>query len=395
MGLTAIQVRAAKPGERLLDGNGLRLDVDQNGNRSWIYRFTSPTSGKERYMGLGSASEIGVEDARELRNEARRLVRQGIDPIDNRNAQKLAAKIEATRSVTFKEYAEQFIGAREGTWRNAIHRQQWRNSLRDHAYPHIGATSLPDIDTAAVLSALRPIWTTVPETARRVRGRIEVILSAAKAEGLRTGENPALWRGHLDQILTKRSKRDVVHHPALPYAEHPKFMASLRGDNSDSSLVLQFIILTAARYNEGAKVVWEEIDKRSKLWTVPAARMKGKRQHVVPLSEAVLSILSTAKERTGGAGLIFPGLKPGRPLSDVAITKAIRRHTTLPATTHGFRSTFRDWAGDMTTFPRDVCEQALAHAVVDETEAAYRRSDALAKRRLLMDEWAAYCKSKG
>lgn len=391
MALTALQVKSAKPGERLLDGKGLRLDVDANGNRAWIFRFTSPATKSERYMGLGSASEVGLAEARDLADKARRLIRQGVDPIDHRNAGRVAAKIEATRSVTFKEYAEQYIGAREGSWRNAIHRQQWRNSLRDHAYPHIGATSLPDIDTPAVLSVLRPIWTKVPETAKRVRGRIEVILSAAKTEGLRTGENPALWRGHLDQILTKRSKRDVVHHPALPYAEHPKFMASLRGDNSDSSLTLQFIILTAARYNEGAKVVWDEIDTKAKHWTVPAARMKGGRQHVVPLSEAALSVLATAKERTGGAGLVFPGLKPGRPLSDVAITKTIKRHTNSPATTHGFRSTFRDWAGDMTNFPRDVCEQALAHALVDETEAAYRRSDALAKRRLLMDEWAAYC----
>lgn len=205
MALTALQVKSAKPGERLLDGKGLRLDVDANGNRAWIFRYTSPTTKRERYMGFGSASEVTLAEARDLADEARRLVRQGIDPIEQRNAGRVAAKIEATRSITFKEYAEQFIGAREGTWRNAIHRQQWRNSLRDHAYPHIGATSLPDIDTAAVLSVLRPIWSTVPETARRVRGRIEVILSAAKAESLRTGENPALWRGHLDQILTKRA----------------------------------------------------------------------------------------------------------------------------------------------------------------------------------------------
>jgi integrase len=394
MALTAVQVKAAKPGERLLDGKGLRLDVDAHGNKAWILRFTSPTTGKERYMGLGSAAEVALAEARERADEARALVRKDIDPIDHRNASRATAKIDSARAVTFKAYAEQFIGAREGTWKNAKHRQQWRNSLRDHAYPHIGTLSIPEIDTDAVLKVLRPIWLDIPESAGRVRGRIEVILNAAKAQGLRSGENPALWRGHLDQILPKRrKKRDVKHHPALPYAEHPRFMGSLRADESDSSLALQFTILTAARYVEGAKAEWSEIDTKAKLWTVPAERMKGGRVHVVPLSDAALQVLKTARERTSGSGLVFPGMKPNKPLSDVTFAKAIKRHTNTPATTHGFRSTFRDWAGDMTNFPRDVCEQALAHTLADETEAAYRRSDALAKRRLLMDEWAAYCSS--
>jgi integrase len=230
-----------------------------------------------------------------------------------------------------------------------------------------------------------------------VRGRIEMILTAAKAEGLRTGDNPAAWRERIKPLLpSKRKVRAVVHHPALPYPLLPKFMASLRADQSDSVLLLQFIIGTAARYNEGAFADWTEIESDEKLWTIPGARMKGDRPnkpHVVPLTDAALTVLNVARERHGSKGLIFPGMRRGRPISDVTLAKALARHTEVEATTHGFRSTFRDWAGDMTNFPREVCEQALAHVIADETEAAYRRSDALAKRRLLMDEWAGYCMS--
>lgn len=371
MPLTALQVKNAKPGDRLSDGGGLRLEVDRNGNRAWVFRFTSPVSGKERYMGLGPVRDVSLTNARDAAAEARALIRERKDPIEHRDGKRAAAKIEASKSVTFKAYAESFIAGREASWKNPRHRQAWRNCLRDYAYTHIGHLSIADVDTAAVLTVLRPIWTTKSETASRVRGRIESILSAAKAEGLRAGENPALWRGHLDQILTRRRKSDVQHFPALPYQQMPAFWKNLADDSSDAAKMLRFIILTCCRYSEARGLQSSEI--KGDLWTVPKERMKAARDHVVPLTPLARAQL------------------PFRPVSDVALSTAIKRHTNAPATTHGFRSTFRDFAGDMTNFPREVAEAALAHAVGDETEAAYRRGTALAKRRELMTAWAAYC----
>ncbi|CCE01290.1 site-specific integrase [Bradyrhizobium sp. STM 3809] len=404
--LTALQVKNAKPGDKLSDGGGLRLDVDPRGGRSWVFRYTSPLTGKERYMGLGSAPDASTDkarqslaEAREAADKARRLIREGKDPIEDRNDQRAANQARAAQAVTFREYAEAYVSRMEAGWKNSKHRQQWTNSLKTYVYPLIGQTTIGAIDTADVMKVLTPIWNSKPETASRIRGRIEMILAAAKAEGKRAGDNPAAWRERIKPLLpSKRKVRKVQHHPALPYGQLPAFMASLCADGADSALLLRFIILTAARYNEGAFADWAEVDLDEKLWTIPAIRMKGNRDpdrpHVVPLSDAALRVLSAISERHGNRGLIFPGLRRGRPLSDVSLSKAIARHTTTKATTHGFRSTFRDWAGDMTSFPREVCEQALAHVIAGETEAAYRRSDALAKRRVLMDEWAAYCGPK-
>jgi len=348
-------------------------------------------------MGLGAASDVKLTEAREAAEAARTLLRKGVDPIEAKREQRAAARAEATRAVTFKQYAEGYIARMESGWKNPKHRQQWTNSLKTYAFPVIGQTPVADVRTVEVMKVLTPIWNIKPETASRVRGRIEMILTAAKAEGLRTGDNPAAWRERIKPLLpSKRKVRKVQHYPALPYTLLPKFMASLRADTSDSALALQFIILTAARYNEGAWSDWAEIDEKQGVWVIPGARMKGDRAdkpHAVPLANAALKVLEAARERNSQTGLIFPGQRRGRPLSDVTLAKTISRHTSLEATTHGFRSTFRDWAGDMTNFPRDLCEQALAHAIEDETEAAYRRSDALAKRRLLMNEWAAYCGS--
>lgn len=349
--LTALAVKNAKPGDKLGDGGGLRLDVDKNGNRSWVFRFTSPTTGKERYAGFGSASEVTLAEARDARDEARKLIRAGQDPIEDRNTKRAEAKVQDSRSVTFQVYAEGFITGREAGWKNDKHRQQWRNSLRDYAYPHIGHLAVADVDTAAVLKVLRPIWDVKKETARRVRGRIEVILNAAKAEVLRTGENPALWRGHLDQVLARRKKSEVKHHPALPYEEMPEFWKSLAGETSDTARMLRWIILTACRFNEAADMD-PAAEVKSDLWTIPAIRMKGEREHKVPLTGLALAQL------------------PFRPVSDVTLSNCIVRHTSTTATTHGMRSTLRDWAGDCTSFPRDIAEMALAHAVSDETEAA-------------------------
>jgi len=346
-------------------------------------------------MGLGSADEVSLVEARDRAQAARKLIRDGQDPIDDRNASRVATRIIAARAVMFREYALGFIGRMEAGWKNSKHRQQWTNSLKTYAFPLIGQTPIAEVDTTEVMKVLTPIWNTKPETASRVRGRIEMILTAAKAEGLRAGDNPAAWRERIKPLLpSKRKVRAVRHHPALPYKQLPQFMASLCADETDSALLLRFIVLTAARYNEGAFAEWSEIDVEQKLWTIPGTRMKGDRPnkpHVVPLTDAALKALDIARDRTGGEGLIFPGRRRGKPISDVSLAKALARHTQEQATTHGFRSTFRDWAGDMTNFPREVCEQALAHTVAEKTEAAYRRSDGLAKRRLLMDEWATYC----
>jgi integrase len=368
--LTALQVRNAKPADRLSDGGGLRLDVDGSGNGAWIFRFTSPVTGKERFMGLGPARDVPLAKAREAAQQARDLLRDRIDPIEVRKEQRAAAKVGASRSVTFRTYAERFVAGRESGWKNDKHRQQWRNSLRDYAYPHIGDTAVAEVDTYAVLLCLRPIWSEKKETARRLRGRIEMILNAAKAEGLRSGDNPALWRGHLDQVLARRKKSERKHHAALPYGELPAFMAALRSDTSDAARLLEFIILTAVRYDVAPP---RDGEVTGDLWSVPALRMKAERNFDVPLSAAAAALL------------------PVRKVSGTALANCIRRHTATPATTHGFRSTFRDWAGDCTSFSREVAEMALAHAVEDETEAAYRRSTALEKRRQLMEAWAKFC----
>ena len=371
--LTALRVKNARAGEKLSDGDGLRLDVDKNGNGSWILRFKSPATGKERLLGLGPVRAVGLAEARDRAAAARRTIRDGTDPIEAKREARTAAKAEVRRAVTFKAYAMTWIAGREAGWKNAKHRGQWSNSLRDHVYPHIGHLAIGDVDTEAVLNVLRPIWTKTPETARRVRGRIEMILSAAKAERLRSGENPAVWRGHLDQILARRKKSDVKHHPALPYQEMPKFWQSLASDTSHAAQMLRFIILTACRFNEAHEMNGDEVE--GDLWTIPGSRMKADRPHLVPLTKAVLDQL------------------PLRPVSDVSLAKCIRRHTSLPATTHGFRSTFRDWAGDETDAAWETAEAALAHIVGDETEAAYRRGTALKKRRSLMEAWATFCAS--
>ncbi|QIG92090.1 tyrosine-type recombinase/integrase [Bradyrhizobium sp. 6(2017)] len=372
--LTAAHVKHAKPGDKLADGDGLRLDVDKNGNASWVFRFTSPVTGKERFMGLGPMRDVGLAQAREAAGAARALIRNSIDPIEHRLAERAKAKAKATGTITFEAYAKQYIASKEAGWKNEKHRQQWSNSLRDYAYRHIGQLRVSDVDTAAVRKVLDPIWSEKKETARRVRGRIEAILNGAKAEGLRTGENPALWRGHLDQFLARRRKSDVQHHPALPYEEIPRFMMSLASDTSDAARMLRLIILTACRFNEACEMD-PGAEVKGDLWTIPALRMKAGKEHKVPLTAIALAQL------------------PIRPVSDVTLSNCIARHTNSPATTHGMRSTFRDWAGDCTTFPREIAEMALAHAVGDETEVAYRRSTALAKRRALMNEWADYCMS--
>jgi integrase len=372
--LTAKQVDHAKKGAKLTDGGGLRLDVDKNGNKSWVFRFTSPVTGRERYMGLGSADDVKLLEARDARDAARALIRKGLDPIEQRNNERDEARAEAASVITFQEFAEQYITTHKPSWKNSKHAQQWENTLKTYVYPVIGRTPVPAVTTDDVVTVLQPIWLAKRETAARVRGRIEKIMDAAKAKKFRTGDNPALL-GIIRHLLPKQHRKKFVkHHPSLPYEEIPKFWKSLTDDASDAARMLRWIILTACRYNEAA-----EIDPTSEvkngLWTIPPHRMKADRIHYVPLSSLALEQL------------------PFRSVSDVTLAKCIARHTNTPATTHGMRSTFRDWAGDETEAAWEVAEAAIAHATGDETEAAYRRRTALAKRRKLMEEWATYCKS--
>jgi integrase len=370
MGLTVTQVKNAKPGDKLSDGGGLRLDVDKGGNASWIFRFKSPVTGRERYMGLGPFGDVTLAMAREAASKARALLRDGKDPIEERNTKRVEAKVEASRSITFESFAKTYVGRITSGFKNPKHRQQWSNSLRDHVFPHIGAMAIADINTEAVLRVLLPIWSTLPETARRIRGRLEAILDAARVEGKHAGPNPALWRGHLNKAgLPKQRKSE--HHAALPFEEMPAFFQSLATDPTDAARMLRWIVLTACRFGEAAGMSMLEV--QGDVWTVPATRMKADRPHRVPLTTLALAQL------------------PFQPVSDVSLTKCIARHTTTPASTHGMRSTFRDWAGDRTQFQRETIEAALAHVVGDKAEQAYRRSDALAKRRELMQAWSRYC----
>jgi integrase len=373
-----------KPG-RHSDGAGLYLNVTETGARSWVFMWK--VAGRRREMGLGSARDVPLARAREMAAEYRTIVSAGRDPLQ------LRAESRATeRQVpTFGECADEFVAAKQSEWRNEKHRAQWAMTLIKYAAP-LRKHPVDAIDTAAVLSVLKPIWQTRPETASRFRGRIEQVLDAAKAQGHRTGENPARWRGHLDKLLAKRQKLTRGHHAAMPYAEVPEFLGRLRERQAESvsALALEFAILTAARSGEVLGMRWQEIDKVTNVWTVPAQRMKTAREHRVPLSPRALAVLKeAAKARTGD--FVFPGSHSGRPLSVMAMEMVLRRMNLDSVTVHGFRSAFRDWAGNETHFAREVAEAALAHVIGDAAEQAYRRGDALEKRRALMEAWANYC----
>jgi integrase len=397
--LTALKVaRELAPGFHA-DGAGLYLQVTTSGAKSWVYRFSFRK--QKRYMGLGSLS--AVADARTKAAECRALLQDGIDPIEERNAHRAQAALNAAKAITFKEAAGQYINAHRAGWKNAKHASQWENTLAAYVYPIIGALSVQAIDTPLVCKVLEPIWTKKTETANRVRGRVEKILDWAKARGLRQGDNPARWRGNLEFQFAPRSKvRPVKHHSALPYSELPAFMARLREQEGMGARALEFAILTAVRTGEVIGATRDEIDAAAKVWTIPRGRMKAKKEHRVPLSPRAFAIVrdvtafTVAHADADNAGdkagaFIFPGGKKGRGLSNMAMTAVLRRMGHGDITVHGFRSTFRDWAAERTNFPNEVVEMALAHAVGDKVEAAYRRGDLFEKRRKLMDAWAAFC----
>jgi integrase len=341
-------------------------------------------------MGLGAISAVGLSDARIAAGEARKLLHAGIDPIEDKKGQADRARLESARSVTFKACAEAYVKAHAPGWRNPKHANQWRNTLATYAFPVFGDLLVQSIDTDLVQRVLEPIWTSKTETAGRLRGRIEAVLDWAAARKYRTGENPARWRGHLDKLLPAKSKvQKIEHHPALPYADVGSFIAKLRERDGTAARALEFAILTAARTSEVLNARWDEVDLGAKVWTIPAARMKAGREHRVPLSSAAVAVLKSV--HVEGAELVFPGAKKGNPLSNMALLKLLDRMGRSDLTTHGFRSSFRDWAAERTNFPREVAEAALAHVIRDKTEAAYRRSDLFDRRRKLMEAWASHC----
>lgn len=371
------------------DGAGLWLQVSATGAKSWLFRFT--LDGRHRYMGLGALHTVSLAEARGKALEARKMVLDGIDPISARAAQRAAAKLQDASAVTFAQAAERYIAAHEAGWRNDKHKAQWAATLETYAYPVFGALPVAAVDVGLVLKVLEPIWTEKAETASRLRGRIEAVLDWAAARSLRSGENPARWRGHLDKLLPRRSKvARVEHHAALPYAELPAFMKELRQQEGTAARGLEFCVLTAARTGEVIGATWPEIDLKEGIWTVPAHRIKAGKEHRVPLVPAAVTILQEMEKITEG-DFVFPGMRAKKGLSQMAFLMLLRRMGRADLTAHGFRSTFRDWAAERTNFPREVAEMALAHAVGDKVEAAYRRGDLFAKRRKLMEAWAGYC----
>jgi integrase len=376
--LTARKVATAKPGKHS-DGGNLYLIVSETGSRKWVLRFTWRGAAKE--MGLGSANDVPLADAREKAADARRTLSKGLNPIDERKRD--------DGTPAFGEMADRVCEALSAGFRNEKHKAQWRMTLNNYAAP-LRAKPVDTIATDDVLSVLKPIWTIKAETASRLRGRIEKVLDAAKAKGYRQGENPARWRGHLDHLLPKPLKLTRGHHAAMEYEAVPAFVGNLRQREATAARALEFCILTAARSGEVIGLKRSEIDFDKRVWTVPAARMKAGREHRVPLSPRALSIVKEMASAHDG-DFLFQGQRRNRPLSNMAMDMILRRMKKDDVTVHGFRSSFRDWAGNLSSFPRELAETALAHVIGDKAEQAYRRSDALEKRRKLMEAWAAYC----
>ncbi|MEP3421622.1 MAG: integrase arm-type DNA-binding domain-containing protein [Erythrobacter sp.] len=425
--LTAVSVRSAKPGigkdgkeyaKRYADGGGLYLQVKPGGARSWVWRGS--VAGKVRLVGLGSAfgpGAVSLADAREIARDKSKEAAAGVVPMSDRKKvqrdAKAAAQAGRIAGTTFSDAAESFLAMNKDGWKNDKHRNQWRSTLKTYAYPHFGDLPVSEVGTEHVLAALKPIWREKPETASRVRGRIERVLDAAKVEGLREGENPARWRGHLENVLAAPSKAKKRrnerlgregHHRAMPYAQVAAFMVKLRNADGIAAMALEFTILTAARTGETIGARWREIDLDAAVWTIPADRMKAEAEHSVPLSDRAVEILRTVKPLAQAKGEIaerplFPSHHGGA-LSNMAMLMQLRRLMPAPKgqpslTVHGFRSSFRDWAAECTGFSHEVCEMALAHSIGNKAEAAYRRGALLPKRRKLMDAWADHCAGQG
>jgi len=379
---------AGQPGLYLQVANGSRGPT-----RSWVFRYISPTTTKRRDMGLGSAKDVGLAEARQGAQAARSTLKQGLDPLDERRMLLAARRAEAARTVTFDAAAKACIATKTPEWSNSKHAAQWTATLATYASEHIGATPVSDITVEAVLKVLEPIWTTKTETATRVRQRIETVLDWAAARGYRSGMNPASLKGNLAQLLPRAAKiRQRSHHPALPFGEINAFIAALRTHPGISAIALEFLILTAARTGEVINATWDEVDLKAKVWTIPASRMKAKREHRVPLCRRAVEILTQLQD-TMTSNYIFPGhsLRAPKPLSSAAMLELMRgMHGYKTLVPHGFRSTFRDWAAETTAFQNETVELALAHTIKNKADAAYRRGDMLDKRHKLMEAWARY-----
>lgn len=387
--LSALEVnRLTTAGYHFVGGvAGLALQVSPSGARSWILRATVGT--KRRDMGLGGFPDVTLAGAREAARIARDKIKQGIDPVEDAKAKRSALAAAQASALTFSDAAAKYIAANEAGWKNAKHAGQWTSTLETYAYPSIGKIQVSAIETQHIVGILEPIWKTKTETASRLRGRIEAVLDWAKVRGYRKGDNPARWKGHLDHILPARAKvQKVKHHTALDYREVGAFMATLKGLDGMGARALEFAILTAARSGEVRGATWAEIDERASVWTIPAERMKADKEHRIPLTAPALELLRKLP-KIEGSNLIFPSAK-NTALSDMTLTAVLRR-IEIPVTAHGFRSTFRDWAGETTAYPREVIEHALAHQLKDKAEAAYARGTLFEKRRRLMDDWAKHC----
>ena len=387
--LTALAITQPKRRGYYSDGGGLFLQVSVSGSKSWVFRFRD--GGRLREMGLGPTHTVSLAEARQKALDCRKARLDGKDPIQDRKTARSAARLEAAKAMTFKDCAERYIAAHKAGWRNLKHAAQWPATLGTYVYPVFGPLPAQAVDVGLVMKALEAIWTEKPETASRVRGRIESVLDYATARGWRTGENPARWRGHLENLLPKKAKvRRVEHHAALPYPEIAAFVSALRQQEGVSARALEFAILTAARTGEVIGARWEEINLAENLWTIPAHRMKAGKEHRVPLSPPALAIVEDlAKVRE--SDFVFMGGRHGRPISNMSMLMLLRRMDRDDLTVHGFRSAFRDWAAERTTFPAEVAEMALAHTVSDKVEAAYRRGDLFQKRRQLAEAWANFC----
>lgn len=387
--LSPQKVKNASPG-KYEDGGGLRLVVTKSGAKKWVLRFT--IFGKRREMGLGSYPDTSLAKARINAGDFRQQAIEGVDPIENR-------KVEEEKIPTFTTCAARYIRSHRKSWKNAKHQRQWVRTLKTYARPVIGSKQVDTITTDQIIKILTPIWTTKTETAKRIQGRIENVMDYASAHKYRDSTNPARWRGHLDKLLPKPSRvKTVIHHPAMPYQEVSVFMQKLSEKTAMSTYALRFLILTATRTSEVLQAKWGEIDLKEATWTIPASRMKTGNEHRVPLPTTAITILNQIS-KTEGNPFIFTGTKHNKPLSNMALLQLMRNLGYGKSTAdsnkekyvpHGFRSSFRDWSGEESSFPRDVAEMALAHVIENKVEAAYRRGDLFEKRRLMMQEWADY-----
>jgi integrase len=387
--LKALSVSKLKEPGYYGDGGGLWLQVSKTGTKSWIFRYTM--SKKQREMGLGSLLYVSLAAAREKAKACRMLLLDGIDPLTEKHGRAQQLAVAKAKLITFDQCAARYIAAHRSGWKNAKHASQWENTISTYASPLIGTLPVSEIDTGLIVKVLSPIWENKTETATRLRGRIESILDWATVHKYRHGDNPARWRGHLDHLLANPSKiAPVKNHPALPWSEIGEFMRNLKVRDGLAARAVEFAILTACRSGEVRGATWDEFDISSATWTIPAGRMKAGREHRVPLSQPALLILGALSR---DSEFVFHGRDVGTPLSDMSLTAVLRRMGRQDITVHGFRSTFRDWCAEAlsNSFPREVCEHALAHSLPDKVEAAYRRGDLFDKRVLLMQAWADFC----